>query len=159
MRLTFSIGIGIKCLESVRIRRHIIVRLRLSIGLERVIGNIVQSNHLLVGILHYQILPILLLHHDVHYAPQNTPCVVHVQIDLRRKLVWLVLLRTQNNVLAVISHLDTRYVAEFELIAARQKSLNGPLGQFACVVSQFVGEYCTTLCVQLLAPLDPICKF
>lgn len=64
------------------------------------------------------ILTILLLHADIDDAPQDTPGVVHGQVDLRGELVRLELLRAQDDVARVVAHLRPGHVTELDLVRA-----------------------------------------
>lgn len=66
-------------------------------GFERVVGDVVQSDHWLVWILHDQIFAVLLFHADVDDASQNAPGIVHAEIDLSGKLLGFELLCSQND--------------------------------------------------------------
>lgn len=80
--------------------------------------------------------PILIIY---SHLPQNTPSVIHIQVDLCCKFMRLVLLGTQNNMLAAIPNMGPRNITELDLITASKKSLNSPFSQFASVIPQFVG--------------------
>lgn len=66
----------------------------------------------LVGILHDEVLPIRQLHADVDNAAQDTPGVVHAQVDLVSELHGPELLCAQNHVLGGVPHIDTRHIPE-----------------------------------------------
>ena len=56
----------------------------------------------LVGVFHYKVFSFFQFHAGVNDAAEDAPGVVHVQIDLTRKLDRLKLLGAQNNVLGRI---------------------------------------------------------
>lgn len=138
------------------IDRLVVVLVLLALALERIVGNIVQPDHRLVRILHYQVLAVLLLHANVDDTSEDTPSVVHVEIDLRRELIRLVLLRAEDHVLAGVAYYGARHISEFQLIRAGQQCLHRPLGELARVIAQLVGQDRAALRVQLLPPLDPV---
>lgn len=72
------------------------------LGVEGILGHLIEMYHRLIGILHNQILTIRLLHHNIDKATQHTPRIVHVQIDLCGKLLRLELLHAQYNMTQMI---------------------------------------------------------
>ena len=57
--------------------------------LESILRYRVQAQELLVGVLDQQVLAIILLHAQVYQRPHDAPAVVHVQVDLLCKVLWL----------------------------------------------------------------------
>lgn len=57
----------------------------------------------LVGVLHDQVFPFLQLHTRVNNTAEQTPPIVHVQVDLVSKLVRFELLSAQDDVFGRIS--------------------------------------------------------
>lgn len=76
----------------------VIFLIRVLFALESVIGDIIQSNDGLVGVLDNQELAVLLLHDQIHDTSNHTPTIIHGQIDLSGKLGGFEVLRPQNDV-------------------------------------------------------------
>lgn len=81
------------------------------IGVESIVWDVVQTDDRLVGVLHDQVFAILLLHHQIDDASQDSPGVVHAQVDLVANSCGE-LLRAEDDVTRVISRIDTRHIAE-----------------------------------------------
>lgn len=65
----------------------------------------------LVGILEDEVFALIELHAHVNDAAQNTPRIVHVQVDLLSKLHWFELLRAQDDVLSGVLDIGTRNIS------------------------------------------------
>ena len=88
------------------------------------------------------------------HQPDNTPGIVHTQVDLLAKLDRLELLGAKDDVPRTVLHVVPGNVAKLEVVSPGQDALDGPLGQLARVVLQLVGQHGATLGVQLLPPVD-----
>ena len=86
--------------------------------------------------------------------PDNTPGVVHAQVDLLAKLNGFELLSSEDDVPRAVLHVVPGHVTKLEVVRPGQDALNRPLGQLACVVLQLIGQHSTALGVQLLPPVD-----
>lgn len=77
---------------------------------EGAVGQAVDPDHLLVGVLEDEILPLIQLHADVDDASQDAPGVLYAEVNLAGKLIWLELLRAQDHVAGRVLHVVTRYI-------------------------------------------------
>ena len=86
--------------------RTVIVVVGVVLALEGVVGDVVEPDDGLVGVLDDEVLAVLLLHDEVDDAADDAPRVVHVQVDLGRELARLELLRAQNDVAGGVLHVE-----------------------------------------------------
>ena len=96
----------------------------------------------------------LLCHDEVEDAPDDSPGVVHVQVDLLPEFHRVKLLCAEDDVPGAVLDVVPGHVAELEIVGPCQDTLDRPLGQLAGVVLQLVGQHGATLSVQLLPPVD-----
>ena len=74
------------------------------IGAEGAVGQAVDTDDLLIGVLEDEVLALLQLHADVDDAAQDAPGILHAQVDLTGELVGLELLGTQDDVARRVFH-------------------------------------------------------
>ena len=74
------------------------------IGAEGAVGQAVDTDDLLVGVLEDEVLALLQLHADVDDAAQDAPGILHAQVDLTGELVGFELLGTQDDVARGVFH-------------------------------------------------------
>merc|ERR1719237_1371336 len=75
------------------------------LALKSAVRDVVQPDHRLVGVLHNQILSILLGHYQVKDTPDNTPGIVHAKVDLLAKLNRFELLGSKDDVPRAVLHI------------------------------------------------------
>ncbi len=121
---------------------------------KRIIRNVVEPHHGLVGVLHEQVLSVGQLHAHVDEHPQHAPPIFHGQVDLHGELGRLELLRAEDDVARGVADVLARDVAELDVVGAGEDRLDRPLGQLVGVVLQLVGQDGAALLVELLPPLD-----
>lgn len=85
------------------------------VWLEGVVWDIIQPNHWLVGIFHNEIFSIFLFHADIHNTAEDSPCIIHIQCYLRCKLIWLILLCTQDHVFGWVSDMSTWHIPRIRI--------------------------------------------
>jgi len=119
------------------------------------VGDVVEPEDWLVGVLDDEILAVALLHDDVNDASDDGPGVVHAQVDLLTEFNRLELLCSQDDVPGAVLDVVASDVSELEVIHASQDCLSCPLGKLASVVFQFVSQDSSPLGVQFLPPVNP----
>ena len=80
------------------------------IGAEGAVGQAVDTDDLLVGVLEDEVLALLQLHADVDDAAQDAPGILHAQVDLTGELVGFELLGTQDDVARGVFHVVPGHV-------------------------------------------------
>ena len=71
------------------------------------VWNIIQPNHWLVGIFHIPKFSMFLFHADFQNTAEDSPRIIHIHCYLRCKLIWLILLCTQDHVFGRVSDMST----------------------------------------------------
>ena len=94
---------------------------RIFVALKGGVGDVVEPEDWLVGVLDNEVLAILLHHDQVDDTPNDAPAVVQVNVDLVGKVLRLELLRAQDDVARRVPDLEPRDVTELDQVGSDQE--------------------------------------